>query len=173
MPFFLFILIPFSFLFPFPKPIILFQTETSLSSTPNMSITDFLRWLSPCSPSLPSSCMSSVSTTLLLPSPICPFAPPPSCIRGLSFLGYPSSILFSLSHAVHRKQRLFSYNVQQHWLDAFQCSSSHYTTDFNWYEKHFYLQKMQNLEHYLIHCSSLHFNSSAPSISLELPGLPR
>ena len=134
LPFFPSPIDPISLFFPFPNQLIFFPAI----NFPLFHSKHDCYWLShvdwhPPLLSLSTRPISSMPTTILVPSPLSPIAPLPSCIRGRIFLNA-SSMLFLLKpiviHRKHREEGLFSCKVlqdfQQCWLDAFQCSSSHH-----------------------------------------------
>lgn len=133
---------------------------------------------SPFSPlPLPSTYISS-TPALLVPSPISPVAPLPSCVRGHILLNLSSTLLLLKPLAIHRNTerrassliRSFRLASNAGWMPSSTLPAS--TRDLNWYKKHFGLQKIETLEHYLLHHSFLHSNSSASSISRKLPRFP-
>lgn len=112
----------------------------------------------------------------LLPSPLFLFSP---VVSEVIFSQIPALCFSSLSllqSTENTEKRACSLIMSSRlssnagWMPSSALPAS--TKDFNWTKTHFHLQKMQTLEHYLLHHSSLHCKSSASSIFCKLPRVP-
>lgn len=87
---------------------------------------------------------------LLVPSPISPVAPLPSCVRGHILLNLSSMLLLLKPLAIHRNTerrassliRSFRLASNAGWMPSSTLPAS--TRDFNWYKKHLGPQKNWN-----------------------------